>query len=115
MLSTTEIAFVVTAAASVNFFAHLAKKVGDWVLKKLHAGTQQEGKVKDAPPGCHRAWAVGLSEVARRQETLKSCRSPGPQPREVCDKHRLNACKGLLLNLRFSERSREPWGAGFRC
>lgn len=71
MLSTTEIAFVVIAAASLNFFAHLAKKVGDWVLKKLQAGTQQEGKVKDAPPGCHGAWAVRLSEAARRQETLK--------------------------------------------
>lgn len=71
MLSATEIAFVVTAAASVNFFAHLAKRVGDWVLKKLQTGTQQEGKVKDAPRGCHGAWAVGRSEAARRRGTLK--------------------------------------------
>ena len=71
MLSATEIAFVVTAAASANFFAHLAKRVGDWVLKKLQTGTQQEGKVKDAPRGCHGAWAVGRSEAARRRGTLK--------------------------------------------
>lgn len=47
MLSTTEIAFVVTAAASVNS-ARLAKRVGGCALKTLQADSRQEGRVNDA-------------------------------------------------------------------